>query len=116
MKHLTQLLLILCQNAAFWKEQQIVAYLGGVGQAKMWLLDLFGDSNPICEPHVLASLATHARRASTASFLHHRDSSRVLYSSACPLVITGAGNTGLRTRRGQDRVLLWASILPLHIA
>jgi hypothetical protein len=37
----------LFQNAAFWKKAQISAYLGGVGPAKMWLLDLFGDSNPI---------------------------------------------------------------------
>ena len=39
------------QDAGFWKEPQIVAYLGGVGKTKMWLLDLFGDSNPICEAH-----------------------------------------------------------------
>ena len=32
---------------AFWKPEQIAAYLGGVPKAKMWLLDLFGDSNPI---------------------------------------------------------------------
>ena len=37
----------LFQNAAFWKEPQIKAYLGAVGKARMWLLDLFGDSNPI---------------------------------------------------------------------
>eukprot|EP01046_Picozoa_sp_COSAG06_P026652 COSAG06_NODE_2305_length_7115_cov_29.912628_4_plen_250_part_00 len=36
-------------QSSWWKEPQIVAYLGGVGKAKMWLLDLFGDSNPICK-------------------------------------------------------------------
>ena len=34
-------------QSSWWKEPQITAYLGGVGKAKMWLLDLFGDSNPI---------------------------------------------------------------------
>ena len=37
----------LFQHAAFWKAPQIEAYLGGVGKQEMWLLDLFGDSNPI---------------------------------------------------------------------
>eukprot|EP00041_Stephanoeca_diplocostata_P038457 m.1517851 g.1517851 ORF g.1517851 m.1517851 type:complete len:1260 (-) comp25219_c0_seq4:160-3939(-) len=36
----------LFQNT-WWKTPQIEAYLGGVPTAKMWLLDLFGDSNPI---------------------------------------------------------------------
>lgn len=36
----------LFQNT-WWKTPQIQAYLGGVATAKMWLLDLFGDSNPI---------------------------------------------------------------------
>ena len=37
----------LFQNSRFWQAEQIEAYLGGVPRGKMWLLDLFGDSNPI---------------------------------------------------------------------
>ena len=31
----------------WWTAPEIEAYLGGVAPAKMWLLDLFGDSTPI---------------------------------------------------------------------
>lgn len=31
----------------FWTPAAIEAYLGGVAKGKMWLLDLFGDSNPV---------------------------------------------------------------------
>ena len=34
-------------QSTWWKSPAIEAYLGGVPSGKMWLLDLFGDSNPI---------------------------------------------------------------------
>lgn len=34
-------------QSSWWRTPQIEAYLGGVASGKMWLLDLFGDSNPI---------------------------------------------------------------------
>eukprot|EP01062_Namystynia_karyoxenos_P058893 TRINITY_DN50349_c0_g1_i1.p1 TRINITY_DN50349_c0_g1~~TRINITY_DN50349_c0_g1_i1.p1 ORF type:complete len:862 (+),score=324.47 TRINITY_DN50349_c0_g1_i1:79-2586(+) len=37
----------LFQSTGFWKEPQIKAYLGGVDNSKMWILDLFGSSKPI---------------------------------------------------------------------
>ena len=34
-------------QSAWWQPPAIEAYLGGVPRGSMWLLDLFGDSNPI---------------------------------------------------------------------
>ena len=83
------------QDAGFWKEPQIVAYLGGVGKTKMWLLDLFGDSNPICVGDV-ACLSSRRRT--------ERDGS--------------ATDTVAHTRahREQDGVVLRPPVLSLHAA
>jgi alpha-N-acetylglucosaminidase len=34
-------------QSSWWTNRDIQAYLGGVPRGSMWLLDLFGDSNPI---------------------------------------------------------------------
>ena len=75
---------------AFWKPEQITAYLGGVPKAKMWLLDLFGDSNPIWpktesfhgHPYWLCTLLNFGGREYSATAGAPR--SVALSTAACP--------------------------------
>jgi alpha-N-acetylglucosaminidase len=100
----------LFQHADFWKPPQITAYLGGVAKQKMWLLDLFGDSNPIwpseCWPtsHVLCrtSLARSPLVLTRVTAVIHLDHMALM----CVFVISGC----------RDGEFSWPSLLPVHAA
>ena len=93
----------LFQNSRFWQAEQIEAYLGGVPRGKMWLLDLFGDSNPIWSktasyyghPFIFCTLLNFGGQqgmtGNTPQLLAHFDAAQANASSLAGVGITMEG-------------------------